>query len=152
MNRSKITGKIVDIQSYEDEGYIFEQNVFLEMSEGTILRIFDPDILIKKEMMGKTKQLTLTAFLPQVQKSSEQKDALWSDISLLNNEKSLPMHFEGKIEEFNEKRDRFILNFGIGSIEVDVHAFQVEDFNVEDFVKFDVYRIDLNVLYPDNQT
>jgi len=150
MHRPKISGRVVKVQSYEDDEGIFEQNVFLEMPAGAILKIFDPDILINKEMIGKLITITIAAFLPQIEKMHEQKCSAQSDYSSSNNPKWIPMHFEGRIEDFNDNRDKFILNFGTGLMEVDIHAFQAEGFTVGDFVKFDVYRIDLNVLYPDN--
>ena len=150
MPRPKISGRIAGIQSYEDEESIFEQNIYFEMPVGAILKIFDPDILIKKEMMGKNITITIAAFLPQIEKIPEQKRSVKSDYTSSNNPKWIPMHFEGRIEEFNDTRDRFILNFGAGLMEVDIHAFQSEGFDVGDYVQFDVYRIDLNVLYPDN--
>lgn len=149
MKRPIIFGKIAKIHSYVDEGKIFEQYFYFEVSDKKILRIFDPSILIKNEMIDTIKKMTLSAFLPQIKKNSEQHFVIESDTTI-NDKKQKPMHFEGKIEEFNESRDRFILNIGTGSIEVDVHPFQVEGFELGDFVKFDVYRIDLNVLYPDN--
>jgi|WetSurMetagenome_2_1015567.scaffolds.fasta_scaffold857638_1 hypothetical protein len=149
MKRPIIFGKIAKIHSYEDEGHIFEQYFYFEVRDKKILRIFDPSILIKNEMIDTIKKMTLSAFLPQIQKMPEQRFFINSDISI-NDKEQKPMHFEGKIEEFNESRNRFILNIGIGSIEVDIHPFQTEGFEPGDFVKFDVYRIDLNVLYPSN--
>ena len=151
MKRPEIKGKIKKIEpdsGYEDK--IFTQNVLVKLKDGTILRIFDPDMLIKQEMAGNEIIMALTAFLPQIQKSPGQQYSVGSDISVSENENQQSMHFKGRIEEFNEKRDRFILNFGAGLMEVDIHAFQAEGFEVGDFVKFDVYRIDLNVLYPEN--
>jgi len=137
MPRPKISGRIAGIQSYEDEEGIFEQNLLFEMSAGAILKIFDPDILIKKEMMGKIITITIAAFLPQIEKMPEQKRTVKSDYTSLKNPKWMPMHFEGRI-------------VGAGLMEVDIHAFQSEGFAVGDYVQFDIYRIDLNVLYPDN--
>jgi hypothetical protein len=150
MKRPEINSKIERTEpdsGYEDQDYT--QNVMVKLRQGSLLRIFDPEMLIKKEMIGKEGKMTLTAFLPQIQKISQQKFSVISAISYNNEQKQLPMHFEGRIEEFNDKRDRFILNFGAGLMEVDIHAFQAEGFNVGDFIAFDVYRIDLNVLYPD---
>lgn len=149
LNTPKISGKIVDIQPYEDEEGIFEQNVFIEMPEGTILKIFDPEIIVKKDMVGKTGEITVAAFLPQIQRSTEQKYYVKSDYSLINNKNWKPMYFEGKIEEFNEKRDQFILDFGTGLMNVDIHEFQGEGYKAGDFVYFNIYRIDLKSLYPD---
>jgi len=129
---------------YDDKDYT--QNVLVRLREGSLLRIFDPNMVVKKEMIGKEKKILLTVFLPQIQKIIEQEYSVQSDISFNDEEKQLPMHFEGRIEEFNKNRDRFILDFGVGMMEVDIHPFQVEGFHVGDFVKFFVYRIDLNVL------
>lgn len=134
----------------EETNRIFDQYILLELGDGSLLKIFDDKILIYPEMVNMKMKMTISAFIPQTQKNSEERFSVKSEYKFSNAEKHLPMHFEGKIEEFNESRDRFILNIGTGSIEVDVHPFQVEGFEPGDFVKFDVYRIDLNVLYPDN--
>lgn len=149
MERPRIAGEIINIQSYEDGGEIFEQNYLLKMADKTILKIFDPDILIRKEMIGKTEQATLTVFLPQIQTISRQEKGLISDYTTSNIETHLPMIFKGRIEQFNEKRNRFTLDIGVGMIDVLIHAFQAENLNFGDFVEIESYRIDLDSLYSE---
>lgn len=151
MERPKIFGKIVKIEP--DSGYqgiVYDQIVWIELRNGSILCLQDYRMLVPEKMLGQDAELTITAFLPKIEKIDEQKFSVVSNIKDLNDDYlSDRTQFYGRIEWIDEKRDTIYLNIGIGFVEVNIQTFEIKQMKIGDFVKTDGYRIDLNAVYPD---
>lgn len=152
MEKPIIYGKIVKIKPdsvYENK--VFDQIVWLELQDGSILRVEDSRMRINEKMLNQTKKMTLVVFLPSIVKINEQKFLVVTNIKNINEENNLPKYQEiyGKVEWIDQDRITLYLNLGIGSVEVSVHPFEIKGIEIGDFVKTDGYRIDLDVVYPD---
>ncbi|WP_062396157.1 hypothetical protein [Methanogenium cariaci] len=71
MFRSRTEGKILkNIPGFlgDNGGEVYEQYVFIELLDGTVIALFDPDGHSKNEMVGTIKTIGILAFIAQVEK------------------------------------------------------------------------------------
>jgi hypothetical protein len=152
MEGPSISAKILKVESISDEWGVFEQNLLIELKNGTILRVEDNDKKITSQDIEKQKKLTLLVFLPHIEKIKEQNFSINSKIRDCDEKnKDYDSQITGKIMEINHSRDTIHLDVGIGSLIIDVHSFEIADFTCGDFVKIQAARIDLNAIFPNKQ-
>ncbi len=146
MEKPAIKGKIIKSEpDSEYEGRVYDQFVFFELQDGVTILLEDHRMFVKDEMIGKVKTIRITLFLPQIVKIPEEKYAVNSGAEHLPCRRI--SSFYGKLIEANGKWDRLIVDIGSGFIEVDVLGSESESLKIGDFLKMDVYRIDLNEIY-----
>ncbi len=139
-----IEAEIVKVIPLEDEWGIFEQYVFVKLSDDSIIRLFDYKKILSKLMEGQKKELTISAFVPTVVKNNNHNLGVHSPINSLNQENIRGNYtFFGKLIDFDTKTNDPIIDIGIGTLLISIHEFQLKDIHTGDFLTITTGRIDI---------
>jgi hypothetical protein len=145
--RAKIV-KMEDGSGYE--GKVYDQYVFIELSDGKIIGLFDPDMSASPDLLNKVKDITVDAILAFVDKVPEPKFGVESPISEEGkyHPPSSGHVFFGKIEKIYGEHYNQIVDIGVGKIMVSpIQIEKHKSFKIGDFVKIFGSRADLFRVY-----
>lgn len=150
MIHSGIEGKIIKLDPLLDDGEIFEQYTFIELLNGAIIRLFDYKILAQESIVGQTKNMVISAFIPEIEKNLSRKFFVESCIKSIdqNNLKCDHFIFSGSLVGFDETWKNPIMDIGCGRILISAHKSQLEGIETGDFLTVTARRIDLEVIEP----
>lgn len=150
MGESKVKGKILrnDPVTF-DEDRVYDQIVFIELSNGSILYLFDPDMISTDEMVGKVKTLGIRAFISRVEKLSVPKKGVESQYQSSDDTVSIskgPIIFFGEITDINEDAQDIFVDIGGDTIVVDLcwdERLSFGKYKIADYVCIKPGRLDL---------
>jgi hypothetical protein len=146
MIKPELRGKIIKIEQFIDDSTVFEQNIFFQLPDGTIIKIFDYNLLAKREMVGKDIVISIFAFLNTIEYCHEGKYGIKpvnnasNDLGKLTNSNV----FYGKLIEVDRNWEHiYNVDIGMGTIEADKDMLG-KKFSVGDWLKIIANRTDLN--------
>jgi hypothetical protein len=144
--RAKII-KMEDGSGYE--GKVYDQYVFIELSDGKIIGLFDPDMTASPDLLNKVKDITIDVIFANVEKLPETKyDVEPALVEEGKYHKTGFGHiFSGRIQEKNDESHRLFVDIGIGIIMVAPGQDKYKAFQVGEFVKVFTSRTDLFRVY-----
>lgn len=164
MFRSRTEGKILkNIPGFlGDNGEVYEQYVFIELLDGTVIALFDPDGHSKNEMVGTIKTIGILAFIAQVEKIPSPKkgvDSMYrSGDEVICAEKE-PIVFFGEVVGTDEKWDNIYVDFGVGILQVDfcwdgkdAMKIAMKNYKIGDYVRVEGGRNDLTGVWDFHDT
>ena len=146
MIKPTLKAKIVKIEegtSYEEKTY--DQYIFLELSNGMVIDVFDYTMLTKDNFINKIKTVTISVFLATIKKLKTPKYGV-APLSKKHYERETArgngFTFYGQIEEIQKKNDEFVVDIGVGKIFVTPDV--LTDFKIGDFLSIYSVRTDLH--------
>ena len=151
MFRARVKAKIlknIPIMLGEN-GEVYEQTVFIELQDGTIIYLFDSDGSSRDEMVGTIKTVGVLAFGAQVEKLASPAKGVESKYRSPDDEVSLekePILFFGEIIDIDKNHPTLYIDIGTGTIGVDLcheERNSFPDYKVGDFVRVGMSRKDL---------
>ena len=146
MKYPTLKARVVKIESgsvYEDK--IYDQYVFIELSDGKILDLFDSNMIANPHMIHKVKDITISVSIANVEKLSNPKFGIVPYEKYAEYKPSGHGHtFYGKLEEINEKNCEFVVDTGSGKILVTPEIKQLNEFIIGDFLRVLAVRADLD--------
>ncbi|MEA3294818.1 MAG: hypothetical protein U9P81_07585 [Euryarchaeota archaeon] len=149
MKNPTLKARIVKIEpgaGYEDK--IYDQYVYIELLNGQILDVFDYEMIANSQMIGKVKDITISASIGTIVKLSETKFGIVPHKENIEYEPSGHGHvFYGKIEEVDEKYCDLVVDTGVGGILATPRRDQLKDLNIGDFVRVFGNRTDLDGIH-----
>jgi len=145
---SRIKGKIIKLNPYSDEWGIFEQYIFIQLLNESIIRVFDYKIIAQEVMVGRITDLVISVFIPEIEKNPSQDFGVHSCIKSIDQSdlRCDLFIFFGKFIGIDEKTKDPIIDIGCGKILISAHKFQIEGIQIGDFLKITARRIDLYAL------
>lgn len=151
MFQPQVKGKILkNIPStLGDNGKVYDQYVFIELQDGTIIYLFDPEVISKDE--GKTKIIEIFTNFSRIEKITDRKKGVESkyhspepdDLMCADKE---PILFFGEIVGINEKWHTLYVDVDVGIIESGFcwdERESIKDYKIGDYVMVNGCRNDL---------
>jgi len=145
--RGKILKNILGM--LDDHGEVCEQTVFIELQDGTIIYLFDPDGSSRDEMVGTIKTVGVSAFCAHVEKLALPMKGVESKYHSPEDEISLekgPILFFGEIVDIDKNHPTFYIDIGMGTIGVDLchqERDSFPDYQIGDYIRVGISRKDL---------
>ncbi|MCK9344163.1 MAG: hypothetical protein M0P33_09675 [Massilibacteroides sp.] len=133
----------------DDYGEVCEQTVFIELQDGTIIYLFDPDGSSRDEMVGTIKTVGVSAFCAHVEKLASPMKGVESNYRSPEDEISLekgPILFFGEIVDIDKTHPTFYIDIGMGTIGVDLchqERDSFPDYQIGDYIRVGKSRKDL---------
>ncbi|WP_094229199.1 hypothetical protein [Methanolobus psychrotolerans] len=150
MEYPTVKAKIIRIEEGSGyEGKIYDQDVIIELSNGKRIGLFDPDMSVSHDMLGKIKDITIYVIFATVEKLSKPEYCVQAAALTKGeyNDPSFGHIFFGKIEEVNDERHELFVDIGVGKIMVSPGQEEYKSFQTGDFVKVFASRTDLFRVY-----
>ena len=138
--KAKIVGRLPGA-TYK--GRTYDQTIFFELSNGVVINLFDSMMIVKENMFNKIKNITASVFLSTIKKLDEPKYEIKLDTNSKTTLSGSGYKICGRIEEITKKHPRFIVDIGVGKIDVTPDDGVFKKFNVGDFLEIDTHRFDL---------
>ncbi|WP_153015980.1 hypothetical protein [Methanofollis ethanolicus] len=138
-----------------DEDRVYDQIVFIELSNGSILYLFDPDMISTDKMVGKVKTLGIRAFISRVEKLSAPKKGVESQYQSSDDTvraSKEPITFFGEIIDINKNEQDIFVDIGVDIIVVDLcwdERVLFGEYNNGDYVSIKPGRLDLFAVYDE---
>lgn len=138
-----IESKIIDVvPDGEYKGTVYEQRVIVEFPDGTQIGLFDYDLHADPEMVGKTKSVSIFAYIPREATVCNGEPGI-----IPNAEEPLEWKHHvycGKVTTVEED-GTVLLDVGYGDVRVDSDVHEVVEHQIQEnhFLKVRVNRSDL---------
>jgi len=150
MECSSLKGKVMKIKEgagYEDK--VYDQCVFIELPDGKVIDLFDSEMLVHPDMIGKVIDVTIDVFISRIEKLPEPKYGIEAALTKEGEYKKRGYGhvFSGKIEDIDKSNAKLILDTNIGEILVTPNKEEYNSFQIGDFVKVFASRTDLFRVY-----
>lgn len=144
--RAKIV-KMEDGAGYE--GKVYDQYVFIELSNVKVISLFDGDMSASHDLLSKIRDITIDVIFATVEKLSEPKYGVEPFVPEQGKHYTPGFGhiFFGKIEEMCDRHHRLSVDIGVGKIMVSPGQQEYKTFQVGDFVKILTSRADLFRIY-----
>lgn len=144
--RAKIV-KMEDGAGYE--GKVYDQYVFIELSNVKVISLFDGDMSSSHDLLSKIRDITIDVIFATVEKLSEPKYGVEPFVPEQGKHYTPGFGhiFFGKIEEMCDRHHRLSVDIGVGKIMVSPGQQEYKTFQVGDFVKILTSRADLFKIY-----
>lgn len=132
-----------------ENGEVYEQTVFIELRDGTIIDLFDADGSSRDEMVGTIKTVGIQAFGAHIEKLSLPKKDVKSmyrspdDFISIDKEPTL---FFGEIVDIDKNYSTFYIDIGTGTVGVDLRKSEYNsfpDYKIGDYISIQGLRYDL---------
>ncbi|MCK9278545.1 MAG: hypothetical protein PHX88_12310 [Methanoculleus horonobensis] len=132
-----------------ENGEVYEQTVFVELRDGTIIDLFDADGSSRDEMVGTIKTVGIQAFGAHIEKLSLPKKDVKSiyrspdDVISMDQEPTL---FFGEIVDIDKNYSTFYIDIGTGTVGVDLRKSEYDsfpDYKIGDYISIQGLRYDL---------
>ncbi len=125
MFRARIRAKILKNRpsTMDDNGQVYDQLVFIELQDGTIIYLFDSQMRSKDEMVGTIKTVGVSAFCAHVEKLASPTKGVESKYRSPDDEVCIekePILFFGEIVDIDKNHPSFCIDIGMGTIDVDI--------------------------------
>jgi len=150
MKYPTVKAKIIKIEEGSGyEGKVHDQDVFVELSNGKIIGLFDHKMLISRNMLNNIMDITIDVIFATVEKLSKPKYYVEAAMDKKDeyNDPSFGHIFFGKIEEMNDEHHELFVDIGVGKIMVSPGQKEYTSFQIGDFVKVLASRTDLFRVY-----
>ena len=132
-----------------EDGQVYEQTVFIELQDGTIIYLFDSDGSSRDEMVGTIKTVGVLAFGAHIEKLTlpvkgvESKYRSPDDAICIEREPTL---FFGEIVDIDKNHPSFHIDIGTGTVGVDLRKSEYDsfpDYKIGDYISIQGLRYDL---------
>lgn len=130
----------------EYQGTVYDQNVIVELSDGTRLGLFDPDAIVDSTLIGKTLLLTITASM-----FDSNPEKVSKPTTRVSPSSDQPLFwrghvYQGRIAEilsWIEDRNEIRLDIGIGTMIVRPRRDEIGDMQEGDYMRVKASRSDI---------
>jgi hypothetical protein len=137
-----IKGIIIQVDQRADDDGVFEQDILFKLPDGTIIKIFDPDLLVKPEMAGKDMVISILAFLNMIQYCREGEFGI-KPSGMASSALTRSNIFYGKLLAFDTKWKHIsYVDVGLGIIKASEDALG-KKFEIGDWLEIKANRTDL---------
>ncbi len=132
-----------------ENGQVYEQTVFIELQDGTIIYLFDSDGSSRNEMVGTIKTVGILAFAAHVEKLASPAKGVESKYRSPDDEICIekePILFLGEIVDINKNYHTFYIDIGTGTVGVDLchqERNSFPDYKIGDYISVRGVRDDL---------
>ena len=145
MDTVSVKGKVIKIEpGAHNEERTYDQYVFFELAPGKIIDIFDWNMLLHPEWVGKDVALTLLLFVSRVERIADEIYDICPNPNVPN---STEYHcFSGRITAIDDNHKELVVDIGVGSVlvdPVDDRPFEKWSFSIGEFIRSCPSRVDL---------
>ncbi len=133
-----------------ENGQVYEQLVFIELQDGTIIYLFDSDGSSKDEMVGTIKTIGIGVFCAHIEKLSLPKVGVESRYRSPDDEVDIeksPILFFGEIARIDKHWGSLLIDIGVGTIDADFcwdERNSINDYKIGDYIRVGGGRYDLS--------
>ncbi len=141
-----------------ENGQVYEQLVFIELQDGTIIYLFDSDGSSKDEMVGTIKTIGIGVFCAHIEKIPSAKMGVESRYRSPDDEVGIekgPILFFGEIVRIDKHWGSLLIDIGVGTIDADFcwdERNSINDYKIGDYVRVGGGRYDLSGVWDLNDT
>ena len=114
------------------DGKIYDQTVFVELSDGTIIDIFDSKMLCGPQMIGMIKKVTINVDIGDIERIEPRFGI--SPSYIINKPSGQGHKFYGQIEDVDVVHSEIIVNIGEGKILAMPARSQIKELHIGEFV------------------
>ena len=126
-----------------DESRTYDQYVFLKLSNGAVIDVFDYSMLTDQTMLGKMVSVTLQLFLSEIEYLSEKIYKVSPNPGMCRPPTSGGHCFSGRITAIDMIHKRIALDVGVGEVLVDPDLVTKWDYPPGSFIRACPARVDL---------
>jgi len=141
-----------------ENGQVYEQLVFIELQDGTIIYLFDSDGSSKDEMVGMIKTVGIGVFCAHIEKIPSPKMGVESRYRSPEDEVGIekgPILFFGEIVRIDNHWGSLLIDIGVGTIDADFCSDErnsINDYKVGDYIRVKGGRYDLSGIWDLDDT
>ena len=135
---------------FGESGHVYEQLVFIELQDGTIIYLFDSDGSSKDDMVGTIKTIGIGVFCAHIEELSSPKVGVESRYHSPDDEVGIeksPILFFGEIVRVDKHWGSLLIDIGVGTIDADFCSDErnsINDYKVGDYIRVGGGRYDLS--------